>query len=966
MAAESYTKTANGVAAFPPAPRSQLASQSNAGGLSGIDEKRWGNGSEDPTNEGITHGNQQQSVHQSSSHEPLDDHPIPPPPPLTRNTTIRSGSKTVLGSPALIQQRQQHSSSSTSIPIHVGSYPLTPIDPLSQQILQRTNTEKSIPSKLRTQTSVEVEPGFSEGGRPHTQEDSLPTTRSESNPVSKPSKEKKKGVSFLSRIIGNKKKDDISESNDDVSELGERRAAGMDAEVFAQPIGYIPRFPPPPKYIRVRAHHKKVKDFNRLFVAQELRGDTEAGRNTAEKNAAINVFESDAAAQEGKAIWVTEFSKDGRYLAAAGQDRKARVWAVIATPEDRQAHEIEEEAINDQPLMRLSAPVFKTQPVREYEGHTGSIVDLSWSKNNFLLSTSLDKTVRLWHVSRDECLCCFKHSDTVTSIEFHPRDDRFFLAGSLDSRLRLWSIPDKSVAFWAAAPDLITAVAFTPDGKYAITGCLNGQCVIYETDGLKTVSQIHVRSARGRNAKGSKITGIDTIFQPAGEESGIVKILITSNDSRIRLYNFRDRTLEAKFRGNENSASQIRASFSDDGRYIICGSEDRRAYIWPVVSNERFPEKRPVESFEAHSSMVTTALMAPIKTKQILGSTGDLLYDLCNPPPITLVSQTGSVASRSVTENAGNDFVTPTPRGPASSNQPKPEESPAYLARTSHPNGNIIVTTDYNGIIKVFRQDCGYQRRHHESWDANSSFSKKFLGRNNSVSTRRSVLSTGKDSVHKSPSERILSWRSSVMGARDNASADNIRTQGSRTRSVSPNRSLRNVSGASKSEASHPSKPSARPPAIAKPIGLSKMTLHHPFSGTTAFTVESGKRDIVTSPKEYEKSGPPQAEHDPLLLEGGQSYMFWNKSHFASQAANRRRSFVANSAEAQPQLSTLTSEQSSDEREAANGLNEKEEEEEEEEEELSCWQCRGTNFRATRMRNREQRLRCVQCGAFAT
>lgn len=29
-------------------------------------------------------------------------------------------------------------------------------------------------------------------------------------------------------------------------------------------------------------------------------------------------------------------------------------------------------------------------------------------QNNFLLSSSMDKTVRLWHVSRDECLCAFQ------------------------------------------------------------------------------------------------------------------------------------------------------------------------------------------------------------------------------------------------------------------------------------------------------------------------------------------------------------------------------------------------------------------------------------------------------------------------------------------------------------------------------------------------------------------------------
>ena len=33
----------------------------------------------------------------------------------------------------------------------------------------------------------------------------------------------------------------------------------------------------------------------------------------------------------------------------------------------------------------------------------------------------MDKTVRLWHISRRECLCCFQHIDFVTAIAFHPK-----------------------------------------------------------------------------------------------------------------------------------------------------------------------------------------------------------------------------------------------------------------------------------------------------------------------------------------------------------------------------------------------------------------------------------------------------------------------------------------------------------------------------------------------------------------
>lgn len=187
-------------------------------------------------------------------------------------------------------------------------------------------------------------------------------------------------MSFLSRIIGNKKRDTFSDSNDNASEVGENRATGMDAEVFAQPIGFIPRYPPPPKYIKVRSYYKKEKDFDRLFVAQQLGGARDQEKSSFEKGPAVSDVEFGIPAKAAKSIWALEFSHDGRYLAAAGQDKKVRVWAVIATAEDRQAHEIEEETKNDQPPIRLSAPVFKSQPVQEYEGHTASVVDLSWSK----------------------------------------------------------------------------------------------------------------------------------------------------------------------------------------------------------------------------------------------------------------------------------------------------------------------------------------------------------------------------------------------------------------------------------------------------------------------------------------------------------------------------------------------------------------------------------------------------------
>jgi hypothetical protein len=192
-------------------------------------------------------------------------------------------------------------------------------------------------------------------------------------------------VSFLGFLSRSKRKDPIITSPlvpEDESEIGDRRVEGADADVFQQPIGFVPKFPAPPKYIKVRSHGKKDKYFNRVFLAQELRGRTgveiaqDGGRSV--KNGPLLSSEKQ---KNDKAVWAMEFSRDGRYLAAGGYDNIVRVWGVIVTEEDRQMHEKQEDAANkDSSHGRLSAPVFKNKPVHGYEGHTGVVLDLSWSK----------------------------------------------------------------------------------------------------------------------------------------------------------------------------------------------------------------------------------------------------------------------------------------------------------------------------------------------------------------------------------------------------------------------------------------------------------------------------------------------------------------------------------------------------------------------------------------------------------
>uniref|UniRef100_A0A4W3HLT9 WD repeat-containing protein 44 n=1 Tax=Callorhinchus milii TaxID=7868 RepID=A0A4W3HLT9_CALMI len=339
------------------------------------------------------------------------------------------------------------------------------------------------------------------------------------------------------------------------------------------------------------------------------------------------------------AVWTMKFSHCGRLLATAGQDNVVRIWVLKNAwdyfnnmrmkynTEGRVSPSPSQESLNSSKSdtdtgvslgAEESDPEDKNAPFRQhpfckYKGHTADLLDLSWSKNYFLLSSSMDKTVRLWHISRRECLCCFQHIDFVTAIAFHPRDDRYFLSGSLDGKLRLWNIPDKKVALWNeidGQTKLITAANFCQNGKYAVIGTYDGRCIFYDTEHLKYHTQIHVRSTRGRNRVGRKITGIEPL---PGEN----KILVTSNDSRIRLYDLRDLSISMKYKGYVNSSSQIKASFSHDYTYIVSGSEDRYFYIWSTYHDvSKFTSVRRDrndfwEGIKAHNAVVTSAIFAP-------------------------------------------------------------------------------------------------------------------------------------------------------------------------------------------------------------------------------------------------------------------------------------------------------------------------------------------------------------------
>ncbi|KAF7256664.1 hypothetical protein EG68_07016 [Paragonimus skrjabini miyazakii] len=377
-------------------------------------------------------------------------------------------------------------------------------------------------------------------------------------------------------------------------------------------------------------------------------------------------------------------------------------------------------------LERGRRTVFRSQPLLVYRGHEGVITEVAWSKNLFLLATSMDHQVRLWHISRRECLCLFSHNDTVPTIVFHPKDDRYFLSGSLDGKLRLWNIPDKKVRFWVEVPmpsalpvsnggsaptggfgasgllksspmtphvssgtvrnfnprTIITCATFACEGTKVVVGTYDGRVMFFNSE-LTYITFIAIKSSttKGRQCR---VTAVE--LDPTDSN----KILVTSNDSRLRLIDARDYHTLCKYRGFVNETSQIRASFSPTGRYLISGSENAFFYIWrkslEVDRISRFSRVRKDrnscwEAIKAHDIMVTVAVFSPNPNLVL-----DKQLRRLRVPGIFGLSDSASLTGTHHTLRLDELPANADPRHPT-----------LYL-------GEVVVSADCNGVIRVFKK----------------------------------------------------------------------------------------------------------------------------------------------------------------------------------------------------------------------------------------------------------------------
>ncbi|KAK2978261.1 hypothetical protein RJ640_017112 [Escallonia rubra] len=228
--------------------------------------------------------------------------------------------------------------------------------------------------------------------------------------------------------------------------------------------------------------------------------------------------------------------------------------------------------------------------VKKLTGHSKDVTDFDFSLNNqYIASSSLDKTVRIWDISKGLCIRVIYGVSSQLCIRFHPVNNNLLSVGNADKEITVFNFSTGRVVNKSAFGSEVTAMDHDHTGQLIFCGDALG-CIysVQMNSHTGTLSRSHSnRSSSSR--KSSVMTVQYRTFSLLAR--GPVLLSLTRDGSlsffsvSLEIQGYLTLRCSLKLAPRLHS---IRASFCpllslEKGEYIVVGSEEANVYFYDLT-----------------------------------------------------------------------------------------------------------------------------------------------------------------------------------------------------------------------------------------------------------------------------------------------------------------------------------------------------------------------------------------------
>jgi WD40 repeat protein len=382
-----------------------------------------------------------------------------------------------------------------------------------------------------------------------------------------------------------------------------------------------------------------------------------------------NLKQFDIAA--GAVVPVVTVSADGKWLASVGPENQIQ-------------------------LINLAdgkpGPVFK--------GHTGLISGLKFTTDNTkLVSSSADKSVRVWNVADGAVVARIDTPAAVTALTLN-QDSTQIISGGADNAIRTWTVPAGAPKQVATAAIPVVALEISPDKKWLAVASADGKVDLID-------------AATGTVAK--SFAGHVGAVTSIGFSGNSTRLITGGADKTARVWDIATGMPVTVLQGNGDAVSSV--ALHPNGNQAASGTIDGKLAIWKldVAANVILAgdngQPATVAAISVDGTKLATAAIANGKPAILVRAIGGAVTH-------TLVGHEGPITALAFSPDNGRLVSGSADKTARIWNLGDSKELAKFIVHTNTvtavafaPNGQQVVSGAADNILKLWNAADGVEQK---------------------------------------------------------------------------------------------------------------------------------------------------------------------------------------------------------------------------------------------------------------